>query len=543
MGFYFQQRRAALLAAAIGNRIGRDRLETTRIAVVGGGATGLSFLLAIRSRGAKQVMLYEATGELLNKGEHASHRLVHPNYNRWPLLGSMDVFTSLPVMNWYAGSADKVASLLRRRFQEAYEELIFDKVKFLHKVEEVTEVGSELKLTFKVAGSKNSERCDLVVIAAGFGDERSLDWDLNDYWTHDPNDFDEDEHERKCTVYGTGDGALIDLLRCCARKPEDAWEIPLGIIARLREPAANTIVVDNENVSLRSPSFMPIERKIQKHEESLRSIAWAMSRHDLPTLERYAEAEESFYRDCVRGILKESPSIKDFIERRLKLPAPDALKPVLCGTLRSAFEPTAAPINKLLLAYLLESSRVQFSTRTRKAQEVELKQKKARKSAGKSNSIDICRFGAPRNFPSKSGKGKPQNSIRVKLKGGVGAAIETDVEANLIDALSGITGGGYIYFDDMPDPQTEGRHYQNPDGITQETLELNIGILRAFAKDKLAAKGVEHDRKSGPKWVIFTDLPDAKITATLKSIGGLDGNFLGVPIVVSRSTVSPNMEC
>jgi hypothetical protein len=539
IGFYFQQRRAVLLAAAIAGRTGHEQLKTKRIAVIGGGATGLSFLLAIMSQGAKQVSLYEAADSLARKGTGASHRLVHPNYNRWPLLGSMDVFTSLPELNWYAASGDKVAAQLSDKFKDEHAELISDRVNFGHKVEEIAERGSShgnrLKVTFVHGGSKQSEDFDLVVVAAGFGDERSLDWKLADYWTADPNDFDVDVHVRPSTVYGTGDGALIDILRCCAKKPEDAWEIPLGMIARLRDPAANTIVRDSDKVLLRQTPFTEVEKRIQKHEESVRSIAWAMSRSDLAAMERYAKAEEKFYHDCIRSVLKESRSTRDFLESLLKPAVLSPRRPILCGTLGSPFEPTAAPINKLILAYLLESNRIEFVSRTRKAQVTELTKQKKRIAAGNVQSIAICRFGAVRNFPCKSGKAKPPNGIRVKLKNGGGMASETGVEADLIDALSGITGGGYIFFDGMPDPLTKARHSSNPIGATQVTRNRNIGVLRGFAVDELKASDVDIKSDSqGSKWVICTPLEDADITKKLNSLGGLDGNFLGLPIVVAK---------
>ena len=94
VGIYFQQRRATLLAAALGSRLGREKLAESRIGIVGGGVSGLTFLLAIKNRGADNAFLYEAEDDVLTIGAAASHRLVHPNYNRWPMLGSMDVLLS-----------------------------------------------------------------------------------------------------------------------------------------------------------------------------------------------------------------------------------------------------------------------------------------------------------------------------------------------------------------------------------------------------------------------------------------------------------------
>ncbi|WP_338693250.1 hypothetical protein V5279_43495 [Bradyrhizobium sp. 26S5] len=547
VAFYFQQRRATLLAAAITNRIGRDALKTRKICIIGGGASGLTFLLAISNEGAENVSLYEAGKKIVTRGARAKHRLVHPNYNRWPLLGSMDVFTSLPVLNWYAESAEHVVKQLQERIATDYDDLISNSVKTKHKAKRVTQgdasLAHRLNVTFDVEGSEVREDFQIVVIAAGFGDENGMAWGFKDYWTKEE-DFDEDTHSRPCTVYGVGDGALIDIVRCCAKKPDDAWRIPLGTIARLRPQHATTLFRDNREVKVRPPIFEPMEKKIQAHEESIRSVAWAMSRSSEKTSNSYAEDEESFYLSCVSDLQRDKRTLIRFLDDSFKPIAPDHLKPVLVGTLQSAFEPTSAPINKLLLAYLIAAKRIIYSPRDRAQQSSELDLWKSEDPTVKREKITICRFGAAKNFPAKKpGKGRKTKSKAAFPAKGIEVAIgpkiifaETDTEANLIDALSGVTGGEYVLFDAMPHRLTLARYGEDKDEVTRDTMEKNKPILMSFARDNLDAETVTfHPRsdKQSAKWVIFTALTDEEVRQRLLPLGGLDGNFFGAPIVLN----------
>ena len=76
---------------------------------------------------------------------------------------------------------------------------------------------------------------------------------------------------------GAGDGALIDIIRACAKHPAGAWQLPLEMIARIRKDAALTIPKDSRRtaIPLRRLGFSEIEKKIQAHEESVRCMAWS----------------------------------------------------------------------------------------------------------------------------------------------------------------------------------------------------------------------------------------------------------------------------
>jgi hypothetical protein len=545
VGYYFQQRRATLLAAAIKSRIGSEKLESYSIGIVGGGVSGLTFLLTIMNEGAKEVCLYESGTELIARGVRSKHRLLHPNYNRWPLLGSMDVFTSLPVLNWHAASADSVISLMQNEISAKFADRVTDHVRFNHKVKRILQrsdaLAKPLQVEFVTSGITKTQDHNLIVIAAGFGDEGAAAWGLNDYWTEDAINFDENTHQRQCTVYGAGDGALIDIIRACAKSPSEAWRMPLELIAHLRAPEATTIQKDSlrqKNIHLRLPAFTAIERKIQSHEENIRSMAWSISRNDPAVTDQYAQEEQDFYFGLIKELEKNRQGILQKLNVFLKpVAASPNLRPVLVGTKINGFEPTSAPINKLLLALLLHTGRVRFEQREKLISEAELTAWSIAPATERTKAIVVCRFGATKNFPLAGlASVRPPLGVVVEIEGS-GPVTETEAEANLIDALSGITGGEYVYFNSMPDPIVRARNGLDQEGATWDTRSDNSRILQSFARQHLDAEVLLSPRASsdGPKWVLRTSLNDDEIRERLIRVGGIDGNFLGAPIVISRA--------
>jgi len=544
VGIYFQQRRATLLAAAIGSRLGRGVLEECNIGIVGGGVSGMTFLLAITREGARRVRLYEATNDIITTGKSAKHRLLHPNYNRWPLLGSMDVFTSLPMLNWHATSADRVTALMKKEIETHHYTLMGNAVRYNHKVTKVVQRGAgprnPLLVEFTQSGVTHKAEHKIVVIAAGFGRESASTWGLDDYWS-DRHDFDEGLHTRPCTVYGAGDGALIDIIRSCARKPSEAWQLPLEMIARNRSETALTFQNDRPDryVPLRRPEFTEFEKKIQAHEESIRCVAWPMSRDDVATSDAYAVDEEKFYMGCIADLRDRTPDLHNNIDKLLKpIASRSELRPTLIGTRVNGFEPTSAPINKLLLAYLLESGRIAYERRAKVQTELELAAWSKASAPDRVKRIIVCRFGATKNFPpARDPASRPADHIIVEVEGD-GPVVETDVEADLIDALSGVTGGGFVYFDEMPDPLIVARYGDDKVGANRNTLENNKALLVSFANEHLNNATVERVNQFGKdesKWMLGTNLNPAQILERLVRIGGVDGHFLGAPIVVSSN--------
>ena len=537
VGLYFQQLRAYLLAAAIRSRLGVGTLKSCRVGVVGGGASGLTFLLAIKAAGVQTAHLFEATKAPFPRGAKTRHRVLHPAYNRWPLLRSMDVFTSLPKLNWHAGSADDVMKQLTEGLGKDRRDLETDHVKYGCTVKSISQIGSVGKPTFKLTYEQKriikDASYDFVVVATGFGDETSASWSMNGYWSEHEEDFDVGTHTRPCTVYGTGDGGLIDLVCACAKEPAKAWEIPLGTIARLRPDSATAISREPGGTSVQL--FTEFEKQIQAHEEDIRCMAWAVSRADSVALDRYATEEQDFYIGCIRELERDKPSILRYLDERFKAIAPRDRRPVLVGTNVCGFESTSAPVNKLLLAYLLHTKRIRYTRRDRSKIKAELDHLRGLRPAQRSRAVTICRFGARRNFPLDDGDSAPTGGIKVDIQGH-SPIKETKTETQLIDALSAVTGGEYVHFASMPDARTQALFGMDPAKLSMATRRANKPVIFGFARTYLMASTVELQPEmdgSVAKWVIMTPLSDDEITEALRNMGGIDGSFLGLPITVS----------
>ncbi|WP_187970107.1 hypothetical protein [Aquibium microcysteis] len=545
VGFYFQQRRATLLAKALRDRLGEDGLKSAKIAVIGAGVSGVTFFLSLIHFGAKNVFIYDASDGMLNTGASAEHRLVHPNYNRWPMLGSMDLFTALPLLNWCAGTARDVVEQLRTSVRNGYTEKTKDRFRRRHRCVSVTEQEPELinsvRVLFDVDGIQHGEDFQIVVISVGFGEEDCVRSGLEDYWTPERNPLDTGHHKREARVFGTGDGALIDILRCCAREPNDAWQIPLGLIGGLRDESAIVLQEDMASgpVDPRSLEFTAVEIEIQRHEESIRAASWhIVKKSDMVTAGRYIAQEEVFYRGLAGRLRKDEPWLCNFLEGRLKPAAEAALKPKLIGEITTPFEPTSAPINKLLAAYLLETDRILYECKPRTETDEELRAIKDATRLATVETIAICRYGANRNFPSTK-KHRPANTVDVFLKVNSSAtkSDETDLESQLIDLLSGLSGGEYVYFDAMPHPLELARNGHNQAQMIQGTRERFKPIIEGFARAELGATEVTliPPRKQVPaKWSIKTEMRSDAIQQKLRLLGGIDGIFCGAPIVVTR---------
>jgi hypothetical protein len=540
VGFYFQQRRATLLAKALQDRLGADKLKSAKIAVVGAGVTGVSFFLSLLHYGAKNAFLYEASDGFLKTGSTAVHRLIHPNYNRWPMLGSMDIFTSLPVLNWCADTAKGVAEQLQSSIKANYSEKITNRFKPHYRCVTITQRGRELtnsvKVQFECNGMKKEDDFEIVVLSVGFGDEACKAWGLEDYWTAERVPFDADRHRRAARVFGTGDGALIDILRCCAKTPDKAWEIPLGLIGGLRDEAASVLQQDIQRANLepRTLPFSDWEVEIQQHEESIRSASWHMvKKSDATVTDLYVEQEGSFYRNLVGRLQINEPGICAFLESRLKPIAEAAFKPKLVGAIAAPFEPTSAPINKLLVAYLLVTGRIVYEFKKRGETEALLSQIKTADRDAAAATIEICRYGTSRNFPSSgTAGGKNAVSVAVESNGTRTESEETNLEGELIELLSGLSGGEYVYFDAMPHPLEVAQNGHHKGQMTQSTRKRFMPTVVDFARRVLEGDVTLKD--TPPRWVVHTALKPERIKEVLRLLGGIDGVFCGAPIVVTH---------
>ena len=109
-----QQIRAVNLIHALVARDGP--LADRRIAIIGAGFAGVTAAVYALERTNAAVTVFEAASRALWLQEHCRDRWLHPGIYDWPLPGSLEPRTYLPVMNWTTGPANRVAAQVREQW-------------------------------------------------------------------------------------------------------------------------------------------------------------------------------------------------------------------------------------------------------------------------------------------------------------------------------------------------------------------------------------------------------------------------------------------
>ncbi|MBN1209468.1 MAG: tetratricopeptide repeat protein, partial [Myxococcaceae bacterium] len=210
---YSQQVRALNLIHAL---FAERRLKDgDRVAIVGGGAAGMTAAAGAAVRGCK-VTLLEQAEDLLLLFRNNRLRWVHPHIYDWPEPSSEDEQAGLPLLDWRAGEAGQVAEQILAGWtplQEAFGIQVRCKVR---DVQLPSASGGERLLTWNSPGHAQG-RFTAVILAVGFGIEKQLKGiPFISYWKNDGLDHRSAKPGRSKYHYlvsGTGDGGLIDLLR------------------------------------------------------------------------------------------------------------------------------------------------------------------------------------------------------------------------------------------------------------------------------------------------------------------------------------------
>ncbi|HEV3340186.1 MAG TPA: HAD-IB family phosphatase [Pirellulales bacterium] len=188
-----------------------------KVAVIGGGAAGLTAAVAAARLGAS-VRILEKLARPMGLQRKSLERYIHPHIYDWPLVQIATHNAQLPIFSWDADYADAVA----RRFLIEWGK---ERARYPHSVAmdcEVrgVEIGAKqndgrITVTWNAAGPHGDD-FDFVILAVGFGLEEIKWADDRGYWHNDQLDKD-DGAERVCLVSGYGDGGLTDLMRLCIR--------------------------------------------------------------------------------------------------------------------------------------------------------------------------------------------------------------------------------------------------------------------------------------------------------------------------------------
>ncbi|CAM8662864.1 FAD/NAD(P)-binding protein [Sphingobium sp. H39-3-25] len=308
--FYSQQLRAlALVSVIAGKRLLPGRRN---VCIVGAGVAGRTLAAGFTSVGAS-VRLIEARTTPFEQYRDATHRELHPNIIFWPKQQPTPA-TALPFLNWAQSQADMVVEDILDEWQRGFGpkvDLVHDKVIRLHQ----TASGVLLELQ-----SGANVEADIAVLATGFKTERSLGpLKSPSYWS--PNAIADDG--QAVLVSGTGDGGLIDVLS--------------PILGTKVTRAAHMLAVALTDSEVRH-DILEVEA-----ERALHRIAGTGDSTD-PC---------EFYRKVVfshetQGKLSSFAGAQD---------RPSNRKITLLYRSTSPYSFTAAPINKLLLAYFSNGTR------------------------------------------------------------------------------------------------------------------------------------------------------------------------------------------
>jgi hypothetical protein len=219
---YSQQVRAMNLVDAL-RRTGQLG-PGTRVAVVGGGAAGMTAAAAAAVHGTG-VTVFEKGSELFPIQRKATLRYVHPHVYDWPIYRpthGQEERADFPFLAWDAGPASQVFLSLERGWDAFVQSLpVHDRPTVLrsHTVTCVSTIpgAKGLQVTFRTSRNRQVSRdFDLVVLALGFGREPELST-RHKYWDDEPLDS-LLEGKPHWLVSGYGDGALTDLMRLCIRE-------------------------------------------------------------------------------------------------------------------------------------------------------------------------------------------------------------------------------------------------------------------------------------------------------------------------------------
>lgn len=219
--FYSQQVRALELAHALQH----EHLlpADARVAVIGGGAAGITLAAGLALQGGTEVHLFEKAHRLLPLQGDAQQRRLDPHIYDWPNPDADHEFAQLPILDWRSGPATAVREDVLHEFREI---LSATKgrltVNELHKVTAVIPNGVRYTVTFDRedggAGRRTaSKEVDIVVLAIGFGIEPRFairDTDTASYWRDAGVPGAEIDGNPRPTflISGNGDGGLIDLI-------------------------------------------------------------------------------------------------------------------------------------------------------------------------------------------------------------------------------------------------------------------------------------------------------------------------------------------
>ena len=181
--------------------------------MVGAGLAGITAAFAAHQLDAT-VSIFESKSVPLHLQRGSELRFIHPHILDWPAADSETLVTQLPCMNWGADMASRVSNTVLEEWLAIEDQLDTNYECEVRSIEK--EDDGQHVLLAEGKGRNIVERFDLVILAVGFGLERSLPGSpLLSYWENDNygRPIVTGVLPRHYLVTGCGDGGLIDAIR------------------------------------------------------------------------------------------------------------------------------------------------------------------------------------------------------------------------------------------------------------------------------------------------------------------------------------------
>lgn len=236
--FYSQQVRALSLVHALKDL---GYLNTNpRIALIGGGAAGVTAAAAAALVSHANVVLFETAAELMSLQSTTERRRLDPHIYDWPAHDSTDPIADLPILDWESGTCRSVREDVLVGFEDISVRLGQRlQRRMRHRVSGLAVATDGYDLSFfdldspmPAAGNTLTERFNLVLLAVGFGLEpREPVQNIQNasYWSDAgvPVAEFEGRPTPRFFVSGAGDGGLIDLVAAGATSFDHAGMISM----------------------------------------------------------------------------------------------------------------------------------------------------------------------------------------------------------------------------------------------------------------------------------------------------------------------------
>ena len=514
VGFAFQQERALNLVLAM--HIKGMLSETKEIAIVGGGLAGAMVKLALHGLGYPQATLFEPTSGPMTMQRSADHRVIHPCYNNWPMVDRFDPTTNFPFMNWHTDNCGQVANALVDQWAGYRPVLVPARTASVHEALLVKGgVGRPAFVRLRESDGTELGTFDLVIFATGFGDEVDLQAsDSGSYWDGDGiANFRDKAGPGRGYVSGIGDGGLIDFVRLCCNERRIKCSLPIAVISMLRHQNYSELARLGDD-----PKFVLSfwERRIRAIETTAAEMLpetpvistprlWAGS----PLENDIADFLHEGYAKIVRSL---PPEVCDFIDETLV----DVPRMGIIGHLSHPYSCTTAPINKLLVAYILAKNPGSYVRGHLEIAggDVSLVRHATPgdREALKEEDLIVVRHGANPPVYAFSGSFKVRNA-------GLSRA-----PANLTD----VDRGGTRFCDNL-------RRVANDDPGSTGFLALRKKEAIAFSKQYLGVKPYvrEPTETSPPRFEVNSKHPDFRGPEAGRRLGGFPRSIFGIPLVAA----------